>query len=558
MNEASAEEKQSARLPQAQVKLGRSFSVIWVVPLLTLLMGGWLVYEALSEKGPTITIRFENANGLVAGTTLIKFKDVEVGKVTRIELNEDLSGVVVTAEMHKEATPYMTENTRFWVVRARVAAGEVSGLGTLFSGAYIGCNPSAEGQKRSHYLGLEKPPVLTTGQPGRHFILSAKNLGSLDLGSPVYYRGIKVGQVVDYNFDTRGEAILIKVFIYAPHHENVRQNTRFWNSSGIDISMDASGVKMRTQSLVSILLGGVAFDLDPYARPQAQAAENETFNLYPDQENSTKNIYSVRHYYRMYFDQSVRGLFPGAPVEIKGIKVGEVVKVGLRFDAERLDFQVPVLVALESERLSPLLSTGQVSRRSNKKGSLLPATEKGTDDVRTRLEQLIEMGCRAQLKPGNLLTGQLYIDLAFYPDAPPVAQVAGEDYPVIPTLSAPLEQLAQRVDTILKKVETIAFDRIGQELQVSMTELTAVLTQLKQTVNLVNREMIPAVDASLQQLQKSLNGIDESFGPESGLSYNAGTAARELGMTLRSLRTLLDNLERDPQSLIFGREKDKK
>lgn len=558
MNEASAEEKQSARLPQAQVKLGRSFSVIWVVPLLTLLMGGWLVYEALSEKGPTITIRFENANGLVAGTTLIKFKDVEVGKVTRIELNEDLSGVVVTAEMHKEATPYMTENTRFWVVRARVAAGEVSGLGTLFSGAYIGCNPSAEGQKRSHYLGLEKPPVLTTGQPGRHFILSAKNLGSLDLGSPVYYRGIKVGQVVDYNFDTRGEAILIKVFIYAPHHENVRQNTRFWNSSGIDISMDASGVKMRTQSLVSILLGGVAFDLDPYARPQAQAAENETFNLYPDQENSTKNIYSVRHYYRMYFDQSVRGLFPGAPVEIKGIKVGEVVKVGLRFDAERLDFQVPVLVALESERLSPLLSTGQVSRRSNKKGSLLPATEKGTDDVRTRLEQLIEMGCRAQLKPGNLLTGQLYIDLAFYPDAPPVAQVAGEDYPVIPTLSAPLEQLAQRVDTILKKVETIAFDRIGQELQVSMTELTAVLTQLKQTVNLVNREMIPAVDASLQQLQKSLNGIDESFGPESGLSYNAGTAARELSMTLRSLRTLLDNLERDPQSLIFGREKDKK
>lgn len=558
MNEASAEEKQSARLPQAQVKLGRSFSVIWVVPLLTLLMGGWLVYEALSEKGPTITIRFENANGLVAGTTLIKFKDVEVGKVTRIELNEDLSGVVVTAEMHKEATPYMTENTRFWVVRARVAAGEVSGLGTLFSGAYIGCNPSAEGQKKSHYLGLEKPPVLTTGQPGRHFILSAKNLGSLDLGSPVYYRGIKVGQVVDYNFDTRGEAILIKVFIYAPHHENVRQNTRFWNSSGIDISMDASGVKMRTQSLVSILLGGVAFDLDPYARPQAQAAENETFNLYPDQENSTKNIYSVRHYYRMYFDQSVRGLFPGAPVEIKGIKVGEVVKVGLRFDAERLDFQVPVLVALESERLSPLLSTGQVSRRSNKKGSLLPATEKGTDDVRTRLEQLIEMGCRAQLKPGNLLTGQLYIDLAFYPDAPPVAQVAGEDYPVIPTLSAPLEQLAQRVDTILKKVETIDFDRIGQELQVSMTELTAVLTQLKQTVNLVNREMIPAVDASLQQLQKSLNGIDESFGPESGLSYNAGTAARELSMTLRSLRTLLDNLERDPQSLIFGREKDKK
>ncbi len=473
-------------------------------------------------------------------------------------MNKDLSGVVVTAEMHKSAAPYMTENTHFWVVRARVAAGEVSGLGTLFSGAYIGCNPSAEGQRRDQYVGLEKPPVLTTGQPGRHFMLAAKNLGSLDLGSPVYYRGIKVGQVVDYNFDARGEAILIKVFIYAPHHEKVRQNTRFWNSSGIDFSMDTSGVKMKTQSLVSILLGGVAFDQDPYTRPQVQAAENAIFNLYPDQENSTRNTSSIKHYYQLYFDQSVRGLFPGAPVEIKGIRIGEVVKVELQFDAERLDFQVPVLVALESERLHSLLRADEVFGRRSEDVSLFPAAENEPEDVARRLQLLIEKGYRAQLKAGNLLTGQLYIDLAYAPDAPAFEPVSGEDYPVIPTLSSPLEQLAQRVDNILKKVETIAFDHIGQELQASMTELTAVLKQLRQTVNLVNREMIPAVEASLEQLQKSLNGIDASFGPDSGLSYNATTAAGELTMTLRSLRTLLDNLERDPQSLIFGREEDKK
>jgi len=558
MKEESAEHKQTTGLPQAQIKLGRSFSVIWVVPLLTLLMGGWLVYEAVSEKGPTITISFENANGLVAGTTLIKFKDVEVGKVTRIELNNDLSRVVVTAEMNKDATPYMTENTHFWVVRARVAAGEVSGLGTLFSGAYIGCNPSAEGRKKSQFIGLDKPPALTTGQPGRHFILSAENLGSLDLGSPVYYRGIKVGQVVEYNFDAQGEVVLIKVFIYAPHHEKVRRNTRFWNSSGIDFSVDASGVKMKTQSLVSIMLGGVAFDLDPYARPQAQAEENSYFNLYPNQEKNTENNDSITHYYRMYFDQSVRGLLSGAPVEIKGIKIGEVVKVELQFDPRRLDFQVPVLVALESERLRSLLTAEWASSSVSDLPPVLPSAQHRTEDVTGRLQHLIEKGYRAQLKPGNLLTGQLYIDLAYYPDAAPVELVTTGDYPVIPTLSAPLEQVAQRVDNILKKVETIAFDDIGQELQISITELTDVLKQLKKTANLVNREMIPAVDASLEQLQKTLNGIDTSFGPDSGLSYNAGTAASELTMTLRSLRTLLDNLERDPQALIFGREKEKK
>lgn len=555
MNEEKIELKRNTDIPQAQIKLGRSFSAIWVVPLLTLIMGGWLVYAALSEKGPTITIAFENANGLVAGKTLIKFKDVEVGKITQIELNQDLSGIIATAEMNKDATPYMTENTHFWVVRARVAAGGVSGIGTLLSGAYIGCNPSAEGQEKRHFIGLNKPPVLTTGRPGRLFTLTAKNLGSLDLGSPVYYRGIKVGQVAEYNFDDQGETLLIKVFIYAPHDKKVYQNTRFWNSSGIDFSVDAAGVKMKTQSLVSILLGGVAFDLEPYASPQAQADENTAFILYPDQSSRSTDIYSLRHYYRMYFDQSVRGLFPGAAVEIKGIRIGEVVKVALQFDPEQLDFKVPVLVALEPERLPALLTTE--ATQSSAKNSL-PLAHQGNAAVSHWLQQLITKGYRAQLKSANLLTGQLFVELAQDPQAVPFRLDQAQTYPIIPTLAAPLDQMTQRVDNILKKVETIAFDDIGRELQTSMKDLTSLLKQLKKTTKRVNREMIPAVDASFVQLQKTLNGIDASFGPESGLSYHAGAAANELSMTLRSLRTLLDNLERDPQSLIFGREKDKK
>ncbi|PLX84456.1 MAG: paraquat-inducible protein B, partial [Desulfuromonas sp.] len=247
-NQATTEEQ----LPKALVQTKQSFSVIWVVPLIALLIGGWLAYKAAAEKGPTITITFASADGLEADKTLIKFKDVEIGKVVRIELLNDLSGVIVTAEMQRDAEHYLTENTRFWVVRARVAAGEVSGLGTLFSGVYIGCSPSLEGRERHDLKGLEAPPVLTEGLPGRHFILEAKNLGSLDIGSPVYYRGIKVGQVVKYDFDDHAESVLIRVFIDAPYHHKVRENSRFWNASGVDITLDVTGVKLDTQSLATI------------------------------------------------------------------------------------------------------------------------------------------------------------------------------------------------------------------------------------------------------------------------------------------------------------------
>jgi paraquat-inducible protein B len=261
-----SEEHSPQALPQAQVRKGRGFSIIWVVPIIALLIGGGMLYKAMKEKGPVITITFPDAEGLEAGKTAIKFKDVEVGKVVAISLLPDLSGVEVTAELKHNSEAY-----QFWVVRARVAAGEVSGLGTLFSGAYIGCSPSKEGLAKRSFTGLVKAPVLTAGLPGRHFVLVAKSLGSLDIGAPVYYRGIKAGQIVDYNFDETLDAVLINVFINAPYHDKVFADTRFWNAGGIDFSMNATGVKVDTQSLVSIMIGGIAFAKPPRKRPSSSS-----------------------------------------------------------------------------------------------------------------------------------------------------------------------------------------------------------------------------------------------------------------------------------------------
>ena len=544
--------------PQAKVQTRRGFSIIWVVPIVALLIGGWLAYKAMSERGPTITISFATAEGLEAGKTMIKFKDVAIGKVTDIELKRDLSGVFVTAEMQNDAEPFMTENTRFWVVRARVAAGEVSGLGTLFSGAYIGCSPSTEGKRQTRFIGLEKPPILTEGQPGRHFILEAKSLGSLDLGSPVYYRGIKVGQIVGYEFDEQAETVQIKAFVNAPYHEKVLQNSRFWNASGIDFTMDATGLKLDTQSLVSIMLGGVAFDLRQYEQPKPPAGENHKFRLYPNHESSKEEVYTIRRYFEMYFDQSVRGLTPGAPVEIMGIQIGEVVDIQLQYDMKRASFHIPVRVAFEPERLPALINEeGEILIGAEKSAEISQEEEQSVGILLQRMQKLIDRGLRARLKTGNLLTGQLFVDLAYYPDAPPARIEMGAEYPVFPTVSSSIEDIVEKVDKILEKVEKIPFGEIGQELQAAIRNLNSLLGEVKSVSGTVNRETLPKINEALDELQQTLQGIGTTLGPDAALSYNARKATEELTLAIRSIRLLVEYLERNPQALIFGKEEKK-
>ena len=558
MSEGDSGMKHVERAPEAQVQTKRSFSIIWVVPIIALLIGGWLTFKAMSEKGPEITITFETADGLVAGKTTVKFKDVDVGKVTKLELNDDASGVVATVEMTNNASSYLTDKTQFWVVRATVAAGEISGLGTLLSGAYIGCNPSTEGKKQTHYKGLEKPPILTADLPGRHFVLKSKELGSLDLGSPIYYRGIKVGQVVDYDFDETAEAVLFKVFIRDPFHKKVTDNTRFWNASGVDFTMDATGIKMDTQSLVSIMLGGVAFDLPEHAQQGEQAEEDKDFLLYEDRDASNEVSYNIKQYYLMYFNQSVRGLSPGAPVEILGIKVGEVVKVELLFDQTTLEFLIPVLVYFEPERLNLLITEEGKVARGTAKAEEIEATQKDKQGRNMVVKELVARGFRAQLKTGNLITGQLFVDLASYPDAPPKELMTERGYTVFPTIPAPFEQIVNRVDNILKKVEKVPFDKIGMDLQLAVESLTKTLDEIKDMSGNINQETVPKINAALDQMQEAMKGVESTLGPDSALSYNARQVTNELSMAIRSIRSLLEYLERDPQALLLGKEGDKK
>lgn len=525
----------------AKVRVKKGFSIVWLIPLIALVIGGWLAYKSFSEKGPLIRISFKTAEGLEAGKTKIKYKDVIVGEVEEIHLAEAIDGVVVLARMNNEVKPYLTDKSRFWVVRAMVSAGRISALGTLLSGAYIGIDPISEGLPTKKYVGLEKQPLVTANVPGHHYLLRSPTLDSLDISSPVFYRQIKVGEVVDYDLDASGEFVNVKIFVHAPHHLRVNAATKFWNASGVDITLDASGVKINTQSIVSILQGGISFDTPASLDAKSEISEDFQFQLFPNEKEAKEKLYTVKTYHLMYFDQSVRGLTPGAPVEFRGIQIGEVIEVRLIFDADSLNIKIPVLVMIESERME-ILHDGRVVdyQTADKELSNAEAV-------------LLKRGLRAQLKTGNLLTGQLYIDMDIFPDAEPAEIVYDNGYPVFPTVPSALGQITEEINSVLKKIDAIPFEELGENLNETIVTLRSTLKEFGGVAGNVNRQVLPKLNKTMEDLQETMAGLKNSFGTDSALNFKAQQAIDELTGAIRSIRSVADQLDRNPRALIFGR-----
>ncbi|MDH3929304.1 MAG: MlaD family protein [Deltaproteobacteria bacterium] len=539
MAEQNTSESRFKDAPEAVVKVRKQFSIVWVVPLVALLIGGWLAFKAISEKGPTITITFKTAEGLEAGKTKIKYKDVEVGQVQSIDLTEGGSDVTVTAELRKSAEPHLTENTRFWVERARIGAGGASGLGTLFAGAYIGTDIGKPGGKPARsFKGLELPPVITTGLPGSHFTLRAEKLGSLDIGSPIYYRQIKVGQVVAYELGKTGKHVDIKIFIDAPHHGDIFENTRFWNASGLDVAVDASGIRINTQSFLTMMIGGIAYDTPANLEPGAPAQEGATFKLYASREKIFEKAYVERKPWLLYFDGSVRGLAVGAPVELQGIQIGEVTDITLEFDREKLAFRIPVLIELEPERIKFIGRESALSTAERKRG----------------MDILVARGLRAQLKTGSLLTGQLLIGLDFHSEAAPAKINWDGRYPELPTIPTPMEEITSGVTRIVEKFDKIPLEQIGKDLQQTMANLSKTTANLQTLVQKLDANVAPAATDTLKQAQTTLIKVDRLLNADSPTGHELKRALAELADAARNISILMDYLERHPDSVIFGKE----
>ncbi len=533
------------------------FSLVWLVPLAAALIAAWLGYKAFSEQGPLITITFSSAEGIEAGKTKIRYKDVEIGLVKQVTLNQDLSQVRVSAELVKGAERYLTEETRFWIVRARVRAGEVSGLNTLVSGVYIGIDPVMNGASVSEFVGLEKAPIVTADEEGRHYILRARSLGSTDTGSLVYFRQIEVGQVVGYELSTDGEFVDIQIFVRAPHHKKINTSTRFWDTSGLDLTVDASGVQVNTESFVSMVLGGIAFETPVSLEQDEPVKENTVFELYESRKAAQVKRYSKKNYFLLYFDESVRGLEPGAPVEFHGMQIGHVIDVRIEFDPEELDVRIPVLIEIEPERFNV------VTRMDGTK----PVASTDADNA---IDALVGKGLGAQLKMANLLTGQLIVALDFAENAAPTRADPDAPYLVLPTIPAPLEEIAGNAAEIIDKLNHLPLAEIGRDLQqalaganklINAPELTETITLLNETLvelkglsQTLNTESAPALTSTLSQAEATLSSAQSLIGPDAPTARELNRLLIELAEAARAIGLVADYLERHPEALIFGKE----
>ncbi|MBR0651635.1 MCE family protein [Roseomonas terrae] len=551
-----------AKITTARVGRSRWLSPIWSIPIVTALIAGYLVWHSYAERGPTITITFRGAEGLTAGQSQLRYRDVVMGTVQDIALSPDLEHVTMTVRTTRAATPLLTENARFWVVKPRLFAGSISGLDTLLSGSYIQVAPAptASGQPARHFTGLEDPPLLTAQEPGRTFLLQADRIGSISLGSPVFYRDIDVGQVMGWDFADMAQSVTIHVFIRAPFDQYVREGSRFWNASGVSLRMGADGIHLQLESLRALLLGGIAFETPEAARTGRPVAARDTFRLYATQEAANNAAITRRIPVISYFTDSITGLSPGAAVTFQGVRIGEVLGYDLTYDATTNSLRVPVRYEIEPDRIA---GSFQVQQR----GAL--------ENART----LVRQGMRARLVSANLITGQQQIALEMIENATPAEITMENGVIVMPSVPGQFASIMEGVNRVLTAIEGMPWADIGRnvdntvagvnalvrgpELRASLTALQGTLTAAEETMRRLDASLQPAL-RSLPQIMTNLNNTvaqanqlilstNRGYGSESQFQRDLERMLEQITVAARSLRSLMDQLNRNPESLIRGR-----
>lgn len=545
--------------PEPIIMQRRLPSLVWLLPLLTLIIGGWLIIKTLVDQGPEITISFKNVEGIEAGKTKIKYKDLEVGIVDGISFSKDFSKVILTASLSADVKGFLRRDSRFWVVKPRLSLRGVSGLDTLVSGAYIELEPG-QGASWRKFIGLDAPPVIKANVEGSRFTLITKKLGSIDASSPIYYQGILVGEVLGYELTNDNKNIFIHAFIKAPFNELVRGNSQFWNVSGIDMAVSSEGINVSTESLLSIMFGGISFDTPTSLDSSASDVDGLVFTLYASHHEIKQKSFVEKVVFIAFFEGSIRGLEIGAPVELQGIKIGHVADIRLEFDPRDTSFHLPVLLEIEPQRV--------ISRDKSIASSPVKI-----------VEILKERGLRAQLKTGSLLTGQLFVDFVMRPDTELRLLSNDQRYPELPTIPGNLAQMAISVKHILAKLEKVEIEKIFSDLQdilqgtnhlVNSPELQGSISELNESVRLFKQvlgKLDPKMDSISNNLDQAINSgnlalekshqtlglLNKLLKPNSPMQYRMNRMMSEMSETARSIRTLVDLLERNPDAIIYGK-----
>ncbi|MCO6416542.1 MlaD family protein [Siccirubricoccus sp. KC 17139] len=539
----------------------RRFSWIWLIPIAAAAVAAYLGYSTFSTRGPLVTIRFSSADGLTAGQTQVRYKSVNIGTVDSIALTDDLARVNVRIRMQKDVEDRLTANARFWVVRPRLTASNVSGLETIVSGAYIEFDPGAPGgEKKRAFRGLDDPPGVRSDEPGRVFTLHTHRLGALDRGSVVFFRDVAVGEVLSYDPPALDGMVTLRAFIRSPYEGYLRKGSRFWNTSGVSVGFGPNGVKVEVASLRAALAGGIAFDTPPELRNQPTAPDDVVYNLYDNQEAAITATSADRLEFLTYLDGSVSGLAEGSPVEMRGIRIGNVQKVELAYDRQSDRFVVPVRIAIEPRNIA--FPDGRPQ-----------------EEVLAAATRLVREGFRLQLRSGNLLTGQKVISLDLVPDAPPAEVRIENGTIVLPSVGGDSDNIMAAVGAMAGKLERFPLDEIGQnlnaalasvngvvggpELKDALGSLSGALGQVQELVRKADGGITPLLrrlpeiannlDQAVRRANTAVGSIERGYGGDSSFNRQLDRTLQQVTDAARSIRLLADLLGRHPEALIRGR-----
>ncbi|WP_161316469.1 intermembrane transport protein PqiB [Sneathiella litorea] len=561
------------KLPDAKVRRGYvSMMSIWIVPAIALAVAAYLIFQALAERGSEISIKFDNAEGMVPGKTQLKYKDVSIGTLSRIDILDDDEGVSMVIDVNREAEKYLTENAQFWIVAPAIGFQGITGLQTLLSGSFIEIDPGKGGDRQTEFNGLNTPPVITSDAKGTEYVLSTEKLSNINRGTPVIYKGLQVGSVLGYRLAEDKQAIEVYAFVKAPYDELVLEGTNFWNAGGINVSVSTSGVEVGADSVQALIAGAIEFGTDELYQGTFKAESRHPFKLYDNKQAKNDARFTEKVVYVLYFDGSVSGLAVGASVEFKGIKVGNVREISLEIDEAKQKYYIPVLIEIEPQRIK-LTDDGK---------KILSALERR--ELRQKIiKDLIARGLKAKLKNANFLTGQLIVDLDLVPDREAVYVASNRRYPEIPTVPADLDEITSSVTQLMSKLGKLPIERLGNsltntvegldklvnsgELQQTIEEYrklavsvrvvaenidTKTLPNIGKTIDGV-REAITKIDATLASAETMFTSVNDLIADGSPFKYDLMNMLQELAAASRAVRSLADFLERNPSSLISGK-----
>jgi paraquat-inducible protein B len=524
-----------------------------VVPIAAVLIGFWMLYNHYQQQGALLTLLTADAEGIVAGKTQIKSRSVDVGQVVSVELSSDLKQVIIKARMKPSVTPLLNSDSQFWVVKPQIGRGGITGLNTLLSGVYIELQPGESSQQQLKHQLLDTPPVAPADAPGIRLMLNTADSGGLAVGDPVLYRGYDVGTVEYSEFDLASRRTQYQLYIREPFDVLVSENVRFWLSSGFSLDLSAEGLQVDVGSATTLLSGGVSFDV-LQGWPAGGAVKDGTeFQLFPNKQSVQEGLYSEFVEYLLFFDESVRGLKSGAPVEYRGVRVGTVSSVPFFFSIDKpfevsLQQGIPVLIRIEAGRLYENLSLAQ---------------------LRKELDTAVQRGMHAALKTGNLLTGALYIDLDISQDtsidierqalqAQQLALSQSAGYPMLPTNRSGLSNIEQKVLMALDKINNLPVEGFLQQSQQTMQSADVLLQNAASTVAkleaLIANPQVQALPEQLQQSLLQLQSMLAGLSPGSPAYDKLNGNLQTLDQVLRELQPVLQTLNQQSNALVFEAE----